>query len=158
MTDLGAKLSSPVEVRNAARIGSWSGPTCGLAPGFAQANLVLLPAAQSSAFRAFCASNPQACPLLEEGEVGALGLPEICAFGCDVRTDIPRYRVWRDGVATEELTSLVDTPAWLEGQPWVAFALGCSFSFEEALREGGVEVRHNTLVPQFLAGHFADRW
>ena len=128
--------------RAAARAGWLAGPTAGLAAGRAQANLVLLPSALAPAFRAFCAANPQACPLLEEGAPGALDLPRTCASGCDVRTDVPRYQVWRGGAAAEALPSLEGAAAWAEGAPWCAFALGCSLSLEEALQRGGVEVRH----------------
>lgn len=144
------------EVRAAARSGGLTGPTAGLAPGFAQANLVLLPAPLAPAFRAFCAANPQACPLLEESAPGSFSLPRTCPAppAADVRTDAPRYRVWRGGAPAEELATLLGAPALTEGggEPWVAFALGCSFSFEEALAAAGVGARHVELglnVPMF---------
>ena len=147
------------EVRAAARSGALTSPTAGLAPGYAQANLVLLPAPLAPAFRAFCAANPQACPLLEESAPGSFALPRTCGAAgnpaADVRTDAPRYRVWRGGAPAEELATLLGAPALAEGGgggAWVAFALGCSFSFEEALAGAGVGVRHVDLgrnVPMY---------
>ena len=147
-----AHPAPPLAIRAAARAGWLQRPTAGLAPGHAQANLVLLPSALAPAFRAFCAANPQACPLLEEGAPGALDLPRTCPSGCDIRSDLPKYQVWRHGRAAETCSTLVDSAAWAAGAPWSAFALGCSFSFEEALQRGGVEVRHVALgcnVPMF---------
>jgi uncharacterized protein YcsI (UPF0317 family) len=125
--------------RLAIRAREHSGPTCGLAPGFVQGNLAILPAALAGDFLRFCQLNPKPCPLLAASAPGDWRLPPL-AEDLDIRTDVPRYRVWRDG-------ALVDEPADLK-QWWrddlVTFALGCSFSFEEALVENNIEIRHIT--------------
>jgi uncharacterized protein YcsI (UPF0317 family) len=124
-----------------------SGPTSGLAPGFVQGNLAILPAALAGDFLRFCQLNPKPCPLLAASSPGDFRLPTL-ADDLDIRTDVPRYRVWRAGV-------MVDEPADLKGwwrDDLVTFALGCSFSFEEALTEDGIEIRHltrNCTVPMY---------
>lgn len=119
------------------RRGEHAGPTAGLAPGRVQANLVVLPAALAPDFSRFCALNPKPCPLLAETQPGDRGFPALGA-DIDVRTDLPRYRVFRDG-------ELVDEPTDIRGywrEDLVAFAIGCSFSFEQALLEAGIRLRH----------------
>src|ERR687886_2244974 len=91
-----AMPGSPAEVRAAIRAGEWTGPTAGLAPGFTQANLVVLPEADAFAFLRFCLQNPQPCPVLEVTDPGSPE-PVHTAPGADLRTDLPRYRVYRDG-------------------------------------------------------------
>lgn len=130
-----------------ARSGAQSGPTAGLAPGFVQANLAILPADLAGDFLRFCQRNPKPCPLLAVSEPGDPRLPELGA-DLDLRTDVPRYRIWRDGVCVAEPTDLA--AHWRDDL--VAFALGCSFSFEEALLAEGLEVRHIALgrnVPMY---------
>ena len=139
---LGAPGASGAAVRAACRGGALTGHTKGLAPGVAQANLVLLPARHAAAFRAFCAANPSACPLLEESpSPGDPSLPATCPSGADVSRDAPRYVVWRDGAASGEALDVAgEWAARASGAPeerLVAFALGCSFSFEDALARGG---------------------
>lgn len=129
------------------RSGAYSGQTAGLAPGHVQANLAILPADWAGDFLRFCHANPKPCPLLAVSEVGDPALPTLGA-DIDIRTDVPSYRVYRDGVLTEELTDIRDV--W-QGD-FVSFLLGCSFSFEEALLADGVPVRHvalNRNVPMF---------
>lgn len=130
-------FAEPAALRAAIRAGAWTGPTAGQAPGYAQANLVILPAAQATAFHAFCAANPQPCPVLE---VGRPGDPISLRFapGADLRTDLPRYRVYRDGVLVAEPPDICD----LWQADLVAFLIGCSFTFEQALLQAGVPVRH----------------
>ena len=115
----------------------WS--TAGVANGFVQGNLAILPEQHAGAFHRFCQLNPKPCPIIGMSEVGN---PHIPALGADldIRTDVPRYRVWRDGEAVEEPTDILSH--WREDL--VAFVLGCSFSFEEALIENGLEIRHQT--------------
>src|SRR5919108_1038486 len=125
------------EVRSQARAGKLDGPTPGLALGHVQANLVVVPRDLAFDFLLFCQRNPKPCPLLDVTEPGSPE-PRFVAPGADVRTDVPRYRVYRNG-------ELVDEPAdllawWRPGS--VAFLLGCSFTFENALLEAGVLVRH----------------
>jgi len=125
--------------RLAIRRNAHSGPTSGLAPGFVQANLAVLPQNLAADFLQFCQRNPKPCPLIG---VGAPGDPRIPALGedLDIRTDLPRYRVWRDGALVDEPIDVVKY--WRDDL--VAFAIGCSFSFEQALVEGGIELRHMT--------------
>jgi uncharacterized protein YcsI (UPF0317 family) len=119
------------------RRGEWDRPTAGLAPGYTQANLVVLPEADAFAFLRFCLRNPKPCPVLEVLEPGSPEPAEL-APGADLRTDLPRYRVWRDGELAEETTTI--------GEHWrddlVSFLIGCSFTFERALEEAGLPLRH----------------
>jgi uncharacterized protein YcsI (UPF0317 family) len=130
-----ARLSGS-EARARIRAGQWRRPTPGVADGWVQANLVVVPSAYSAEFREFCARNPQPCPLLDETLRGS---PEpSIAPGADLRTDIGRYRVYRDGVLAEEVDDL--QAIWRPD--FVAFLLGCSFTFEAALTQAGVPLRH----------------
>lgn len=125
------------QVRQAARQGQLTGPTPGLALGYVQANLVVVPRDLAFDFLLFCQRNPKPCPLLDVTEPGSAE-PHLIAAGADVRTDVPRYRVYRNG-------ELVDEPADLHAwwrDDLVAFLIGCSFTFENALLQAGVPVRH----------------
>jgi len=124
-------------VRLRVRGGGHRGPTAGLAPGYVQANLAILPQELAGEFLRFCQLNPKPCPLLAASEPGDPRLPALGA-DLDLRTDVPRYRIWRDGALIEETT---DIKAHWRGD-LVAFLLGCSFSFEEALIEDGIPLRH----------------
>jgi uncharacterized protein YcsI (UPF0317 family) len=128
---------SPAEVRAAIRRGDWSRSTAGLAPDFTQANLVVLPEADAFAFLRFCLRNPKPCPVLEVTDPGSPE-PADLAPGADLRTDLPRYRVWRDGELVDEPTDV----AALWRQDLVAVLIGCSFTFDRALLSGGLPVRH----------------
>lgn len=129
-TDVGA-------IRRRIRTGTYSGHTSGLAPRHVQANVVILPSELASDFLLFCQRNPKPCPLLAVSEPGQ---PLLQALGTDldIRTDVPRYRVWRDGTLVDEPTDI--------GRYWqgdlVTFAIGCSFSFEQALLDAGLPLRH----------------
>ncbi len=125
--------------RLAIRRNAHSGPTSGLAPGFVQANLAILPHAMAEDFLQFCRRNPKPCPLIG---VSAAGDPRVAelADDLDIRTDLPRYRIWRDGALTDEPTDILEY--WRDDL--VTFAIGCSFSFEQALLDGGIELRHIT--------------
>jgi uncharacterized protein YcsI (UPF0317 family) len=125
--------------RLAIRRNSHDGPTSGLAPGFVQANLAILPRALAEDFLRFCQLNPKPCPLIGVGAPGDWRLPAL-AEDLDIRTDLPRYRVWRDGTVVDEPHDLM---RWWRDD-LVTFAIGCSFSFEQALVEGGIELRHMT--------------
>lgn len=132
-----ANVSELKRLRAEIRAGRFAGPTAGLAPGFAQANLVILPEAEAAGFQEFCLMNPRPCPLLEVTSPGD-PVPHYLAPDADLRTDVPRYRVYRDGEYVEERTDIVD----LWRPDLVAFLIGCSFSFEKALLDAGVPVRH----------------
>jgi uncharacterized protein YcsI (UPF0317 family) len=127
----------PRAVRRAVRSGAHTGHTGGLAPGIVQANVCILQGDWARDFKAFCERNPKPCPLLAASAPGDPRLPTL-ADDLDIRSDVPRYRVYRDGLLVEEVTDIA--PLWTDDM--VAFALGCSFSFEEALIAGGVPVRH----------------
>lgn len=129
---------SPAKLRRKIRSGEYTGNTSGLVPGFVQCNIVILPAAYAHDFLRFCQLNPKPCPLIAVGEPGAAALPALGDI--DIRSDVPGYRVFRDGQVTEELTDI--TALWRDDL--VTFALGCSFSFEEALLADGLEVRNVT--------------
>lgn len=141
------KLETGRAVREACRTGELSGQTSGLAAGFAQANLVILPADWAAEFLLFCQRNPKPCPLLEVTEPGVFA-PSSVATDADLRTDLPRYRVWKNGELIDEPTDIIDL--WRDD--FVAFVIGCSFTFEAALIAAGVGVRHIELgvnVPMF---------
>ncbi len=123
--------------RLAIRAGTHRGPTSGLAPGFVQGNLAILPSAFAADFLRFCQLNPKPCPLIGSSAPGDWRLPALAA-DLDIRTDLPRYRVWKKGELVAEPDDVRDV--WRDDL--VAFVLGCSFSFEEALTAEGIELRH----------------
>jgi uncharacterized protein YcsI (UPF0317 family) len=124
------------------------GPTAGLAPGYVQANLVVLPGALSTDFKTYCRMNPRALPLLEVTEPGS-PVPIRLAPSADLRTDLPRYRVYRDGAMSEEATDIVT----LWHADFAAFLIGCSFTFDGILQANGIAVRHQETgcnVPMYV--------
>lgn len=125
------------QVRQNIRQGLFTQPTAGAAPGFVQANLVVLPKTLAADFMLFCQRNPKPCPLLSVSDPGGTFFP---GYGedLDIRTDVPRYRVWRNGELIDEVTNV--SSYWRDDL--VSFAIGCSFSFEEALVAEGLDVRH----------------
>src|SRR5215472_14362467 len=125
------------EVRRVARSGELTGPTPGLALGHVQANLVVVPRELAFDFLLFCHRNPKPCPLLDVTEPGSAE-PTAVAPGADLRTDVPAYRVYRHGELVEEPPHL--THWWRDDL--VGFLLGCSFTFEGALLQAGLPVRH----------------
>jgi uncharacterized protein YcsI (UPF0317 family) len=135
-TGIGA-ASTPAEVRAAVRVGAWSGHTSGLAERHVQGNVVVLPKAQADDFLRYCQRNPKPCPLLAVGDAGDPSLPTL-GRDIDIRSDLPRYRVWRDGALVDEPTDI--GALWRDD--FVTFVLGCSFSFEQALIDEGVRLRH----------------
>lgn len=133
----GDAIHSATHVRSVIRQGRWTHHTSGLASTHVQGNVVILPAAQANDFLRFCQRNPKACPLLAVSEPGQAALPSLGA-DIDICTDLPRYRVWRDGELVDQPTDIVD----LWRADLVTFVIGCSFSFEQALLEAGVPLRH----------------
>lgn len=127
----------PREIRADIRVGKISGVTTGMGAGYVQANLAALPREHADEFLQFCRRNPQACPVLEVTEAGSVE-PFTLAPGADLRTDIPRYRVYREGIVSAEVTDA--TPYWRADL--VAFLIGCSFTFEWALLEAGIPLWH----------------
>jgi uncharacterized protein YcsI (UPF0317 family) len=135
------------QVRQAVRQGEYARHTAGLAPGCLQANLVILPKSQAVEFEEFCALNPRPCPIV--GQTAA-GDPYFRTLGkdVDVRCDLPSYNIYRQGELVEQVPDL--NGHWSDD--FVAFALGCSFTFENALSRAGISLWHianNTTVPMF---------
>src|SRR5215468_2714564 len=129
-------LKTGKQARTAIRSGGYRGPTSGLAPGYVQGNLAILPRDLATDFLRFCQLNPKPCPVLAVGEPGDWRLPTLAA-DLDIRTDVPRYRVFQNGELIDEPHDI--RPHWRDDL--VTFALGCSFSFEEALQEAGVRLK-----------------
>jgi len=154
-----APASEAQTVRQRIRRGEITGHTSGLAPGCVQGNVAILPQALAGDFLRFCQLNPKPCPVLA---VGAPGDPSLPALGTniDMRTDVPRYRVFRNGALVEEPTDI----RHLWRGDLVTFILGCSFSFEWALLDDGLTMHHmvqgknvpmyRTNVPTAPAGPF----
>jgi uncharacterized protein YcsI (UPF0317 family) len=128
---------SAVDVRSAIRSGSYTGHTAGLAAGKLQCNLAILPEKYALDFLRFCQRNPKPCPIVGVGDSGDPSLPTL-GHDIDIRTDVSKYRVFRDGTLSDEVTDI--TTVW--GSDFVTVALGCSFTFENALLRNGIPVRH----------------
>ena len=127
---------TPAQVRAAIRRGEIDFPTAGMCAGYAQANLVILPPEYAADFEEYTRLNPFPGPVLEI--VKGSPITHAMGEGASLVTDIPRYRVYENGVFTKELTDA--SAYWKEG--YVGFLIGCSFSFEEALLAAGIPVRH----------------
>lgn len=148
------------QTRNLCRTGELAQPTPGLASGYVQANLVVLPFSLAFEFLLYCQRNPKPCPILEVTEVGN---PEarLIAKDSDIRTDLPKYYIYRHGILKEKVTHI--TKYWSDDL--VGFLLGCSFSFESAMLRSGLPVRHieegknvpmyKTNIPCISAGDFS---
>jgi uncharacterized protein YcsI (UPF0317 family) len=130
-------MNDPREVRRAVRQRRHTGHTAGLAPGYVQGNVCILPREYAEDFRVFCERNPKPCPLLAMSEPGNPRLPAL-GEDLDIRTDVPLYRIFKEGTLQGEVSSLSDL--WRDDL--VTFVLGCSFSFEEALMAAGLPLRY----------------
>ncbi|SCZ05731.1 Uncharacterized protein YcsI, UPF0317 family [Microvirga guangxiensis] len=154
------KNDAAYQARLDARAGILTGPTASLALGHVQANLAILTKDLAHDFLRFCQRNPKSCPLVAVSETGDPSLPEL-GQDIDIRTDVPRYRVWRNGELVAEPTDIRD----LWNDDLVAFLIGCSFSFEEAMLADGLPVRHieqgsnvpmyRTNIPTVATGPFS---
>src|SRR5438046_9993218 len=132
----------PREILADIRSGKIAGVTSGMGEGFVQANLAVLPREQAHDFLLFCQRNPRPCPLIEVTDVGSTE-PTGVAPGADLRTDLPKYRIYKDGVLADEVTDA--SPYWRDDL--AAFLLGCSFTFEWALLQACIclwHVEHGT--------------
>lgn len=148
------------EFRALCREGKWQAITAGVAVNYVQANLVVLPSRYGADFEEFCKANPKPCPVLEVLDKGSFE-PKRTARGADIRTDVPRYRVYRRGKLEEEPLDI--TALW--SHDLVAFLIGCSFTFEKRLAAAGIPLRHiecGVNVPMYVtnircqpAGSFA---
>ena len=129
--------ASPADVRSAIRSGSYDGHTAGLAAGYLQCTLAILPERYALDFLRFCQRNPKPCPVVGVSDTGD---PQLRTLGqdIDIRTDVSKYRVFRDGALSEEVTDISNV--WADDL--VTVALGCSFTFENALLRNGIPVRH----------------
>lgn len=139
-------IDDPTEARRIIRAGGYDGHTAGIAPDYVQGNLCILPKADALDFAAFCQRNPKPCPLIGTGAVGDPALPTLGDI--DIRTDVPRYRVFRDGELADEPTDIMSY--WRDDL--VVFVLGCSFSFELPLLQAGLRLQHierDTTVPMY---------
>ncbi len=130
-------LMNPAEARCAVRSGVITGNTAGMAPGFIQGNLVILPGDLAFDFMRFCQRNPKPCPIVSVSDIGNPALPDL-GNDIDIRSDIPSYNVYRGGELTETLTDI--NQLWRDD--FVTFIIGCSYSFEQALVNEGVALRH----------------
>src|SRR5262245_11853456 len=139
-------ITSPAEARRTIRAGEYAGHTAGVAPQFVQGNLCILPKDLALEFAAFCQRNPKPCPLIGMGAPGDPTLPDLGDI--DIRTDVPRYRVYREAKLVDEPTDI--RKYWADDL--VTFVLGCSFSFERPLLEAGLRlahIEHDTTVPMY---------
>ena len=141
-------VSTVQEIRAAIARGEWRKPTSGLAPGFTQANVVILPKKYAFDFLLFCSRNDRPCPVIDVCEAGVVA-PPLAGPDADIRTQIPRYRIYRHGELVDEVDHIRDYFT----DDMVTFLLGCSFSFEHDLVDSGVPVRHIELdrnVPMYV--------
>lgn len=139
-------ITDPAEARAIIRRGDHVGHTEGVAPDYVQGNVCILPRDDALEFAAFCQRNPKPCPVVGTGAPGDPALPTLGDI--DIRTDVPQYRVFRDGELVEERTDIIDL--WRDDL--VTFILGCSFSFELPLLQEGIPLQHierNTEVPMY---------
>jgi uncharacterized protein YcsI (UPF0317 family) len=127
-------MESPAELRRACREGNFQEQTSGHCSGYAQANLCILPKEYAFDFLLFCQRNPKPCPLLHVLEPGEFMFGEI-----NIKTDLPKYRLYRNGELQGEVTNISED-IWTEDM--VTFVIGCSFSFEDALVRAGLKIRH----------------
>lgn len=138
---------NPIEARDMIRNNNWVKPTSGMANGYIQANLAVLPKEMAFEFLLFCQRNPKPCPIIDVTEPGSR-IPSLSAPLADLSTDIPKYRVYRHGQLVEEKTDVSD----LWDKNMVGFLIGCSFTFEDALLQNGIPIRHieeNCNVPMY---------
>lgn len=126
----------PADLRYASRGNDFGSATAGQAPGYIQANLMIVPQAQAFDFLLFCQRNPKPCPLVEVLDAGQR--EPTCAPGANLATDLPGYRVYRNGEFVDERSDI--SALWQKD--FVSFLIGCSFSFEDAVIREGVPLRH----------------
>jgi len=139
-------IGDPREARAIIRAGEYTRQTAGIAPEYVQGNLCILPKALALDFAAFCQRNPKPCPLIGMGSPGDPTLPDL--GNLDIRTDLPRYRVFKDGRPIDEPTDIRNY--WSDDL--VTFVLGCSMSFELPMRLAGIRLQHierDTVVPMY---------
>jgi uncharacterized protein YcsI (UPF0317 family) len=139
-------IADPREARRLIRSGEYTGHTAGIASEYVQGNLCIIPREMATEFAAFCQRNPKPCPVIGMGAPGDPALPDLGDI--DIRTDVPRYRVFKDGKLVDEPTDV--RKYWTDDL--VTFVLGCSFSFERPLLQEGLRLQHHerdTTVPMY---------
>lgn len=139
--------ATPAELRAMIRNNELIKPTAGMANGYAQANLAILKKEHAFDFLLFCQRNSKSCPLLDVTEIGS-PIPKFAAQSGDIRTDIPKYRIYKYGELVEEVMDISDY--WEDDM--VGFLIGCSFTFEHALLNNDISIRHieeNCNVPMY---------
>ncbi|MFT8993041.1 putative hydro-lyase [Leuconostoc mesenteroides] len=151
---------TPTEFRHTVRDNRFKKTTAGICPGFAQANLIVLPQADAYDFLLLAQRNPKPIPILEVTEIGNRKLQKL-GLDTDIATDFPKYRIYKDGQLVDEYLSVADY--WRDDL--VGFLIGCSFSFEDLIIDAGIEIRHitedvnvpmfNTNIPLTPAGKFS---
>lgn len=135
------------QVRQAIRQNQYAGHTAGLCDGLLQCNVVILPKALAADFHHFCEQNTVFCPLLGQSVEGEFGIRAL-GSGIDIRTDLPLYNIYKNGELLESRSDV--TALWRDD--FVAFAVGCSFTFERALLSAGIGMRHieqDVTVPMY---------
>ena len=141
------------DARLSMRKGEWTGPTKHAVPGYVKCNLVILPKADSYDFLVYCVRNPKPCPLVEVTDAGDPE-PKISAPGADLRTDLPKYAVYRKGVREKDRTEILDL--WTNDS--VAFLIGSGMTFDDPLERAGVPKTFtwvlNTRIPTVPSGKF----
>ena len=144
-----ASLTTPYAIRNMIRNEDYTGSTSGFVPGFVQASLVILPKRYAFDFLQFCQANKKACPIIASSQhPGAVNIPNV-AHDLDIRTDLPRYRIYKKGQLVDEVTNIKEY--WQDDL--VSFLIGSSFSFEDSLKDAGIEIRNVTehkSVPMYI--------
>ncbi|WP_210129325.1 putative hydro-lyase [Staphylococcus sp. GDX8P66P] len=150
----------PSTLRKMISKGELTGHTSGMAKGYVQANVVILPSAYAYDFLKFCFRNPKTCPLLDVSEIGSTSFP---TYGKDanITNEVAQYKVYRYGELVESPTDI----AHLFNDDMVSFLIGCSFTFEHALLDAGLPIRHIeeehnvpmyiTNIPAASSGHFS---
>lgn len=142
------QLAKPDEIRKQIRNGALDVPTSGMCKGYVQANVVILPSKYAYDFLKFCFRNPKTCPLLDVSEIGSTSFSKY-GKDADIRTDVGKYRLYKNGKLVD---SYSDIKA-LYTDDMVSFLIGCSFTFEHALLEAGIPIRHieeNHNVPMYI--------
>ncbi|MBN19419.1 MAG: DUF1445 domain-containing protein [Chloroflexi bacterium] len=137
MSNNQSSLDNPSDLRSLFRDSKLICPTSGLAAGYVQTNLAILPKKYAFDFLLFCQRNPKPCPLIEVIEAGKY-TPIQSAPYADIRYDVPQYRIYENGTLSKEVDNIADI--WTD--ELVTFLFGCSFSFEEALIESGINLSH----------------
>ncbi|MFT2112569.1 putative hydro-lyase [Marinomonas sp. 2405UD68-3] len=131
---------TPAQVREKIRFGQWKTNTSGVSSGYVQGNIVILPKKWADDFLKFCQMNPKPCPIVGMSDKPGDFMISSVGEDVDIRTDVPSYKVFRDGVFVDEVHDISNI--WQDDL--VTFVLGCSFSFEEPLLADGLEVRNIT--------------